>query len=134
METIKVRVSSELAQRLRPYQSELPRILEWGLRHIEREVEEKARTDLAPETMAMQMRVLAALRQAGAVGPDPEEVAQYLAEPENQRWTPIQAGGKPASEIIIDDLPPLTLVAADDDLLKAAQTEGLETENPNHHP
>jgi predicted nucleic acid-binding protein len=36
--------------------------------------------------------------------------------------------------LLEDDLPPLTLVAADDDLLKAAQTEGLETENPNHHP
>jgi hypothetical protein len=36
--------------------------------------------------------------------------------------------------LLEDDLPPPTLVAADDDLLKAAQTEGLETENPNHHP
>jgi len=36
--------------------------------------------------------------------------------------------------LLEDDLSPLTLVAADDDLLKAAQTEGLETENPNHHP
>jgi predicted nucleic acid-binding protein len=36
--------------------------------------------------------------------------------------------------LLKDDLPSLTLVAADDDLLKAAQTEGLETENPNHHP
>jgi hypothetical protein len=36
--------------------------------------------------------------------------------------------------LLEDDLPPLTLVAADDDLLKAAQTEGLETENPYHHP
>lgn len=32
------------------------------------------------------------------------------------------------------NLPPLTLVAADDDLLKAAQAEGLATENPNLHP
>ncbi|MCD6552881.1 MAG: type II toxin-antitoxin system VapC family toxin [Anaerolineae bacterium] len=31
-------------------------------------------------------------------------------------------------------LSPLTLVAADDDLLEAAQAEGLATENPNHHP
>ena len=31
-------------------------------------------------------------------------------------------------------LPPLTLVAADNDLLKAAQAEGLEAENPNLHP
>jgi len=36
--------------------------------------------------------------------------------------------------LLKDDLPSLTLVAADDDLLKAAQTEGLETKNPNHHP
>ena len=27
--------------------------------------------------------------------------------------------------------PPLTFVAADDDLLKAAEAEGLPTENPN---
>ncbi len=31
-------------------------------------------------------------------------------------------------------LPPLTLVSADDDLLKAAQAEGLPVENPNMHP
>lgn len=103
METIKVQVSSELAQRLRPYQSELPRILEWGLRHIEREAEAKTRAELTSEAMALQTRVLAALHRAGAVGPDPEEMAQYLAESENQRWTPIQAGGKPASEMIIEE-------------------------------
>lgn len=32
------------------------------------------------------------------------------------------------------NLPPLTFVAADDDLLAAARAEGLATENPNHHP
>ena len=31
-------------------------------------------------------------------------------------------------------LQPLTLVAADNDLLKAARAEGLVTENPNDHP
>jgi predicted nucleic acid-binding protein len=35
--------------------------------------------------------------------------------------------------LLQDDLPLLTLVAADDDLLKAAQAEGLETENPNYY-
>jgi len=29
---------------------------------------------------------------------------------------------------------PLTFIAADDDLLKAAQDEGLSTDNPNRHP
>lgn len=103
METIKVQVSSELAQRLRPYQSELPRILEWGLRHIEKEMEEETRAELAPEAVALQTRVLAALRRVGAIGPDPEEMAQYLAGYENQHWTPIQAGGKPASEMIVEE-------------------------------
>ena len=99
-----MRVSSELAQRLRPYQGELSRILEWGLRHIEREeMEEKIRMGLAPEVMALQTRVSAALRRVGAVGPEPEEMAQYLAGHENQRWTPIQAGGRPASEMIVEE-------------------------------
>ena len=31
------------------------------------------------------------------------------------------------------DLTSLTFVTADDDLLKAAQAEGLSSENPNHH-
>lgn len=39
------------------------------------------------------------------------------------------------NRVLLDDgLPPLTLVAADDDLLKAAQAEGLATENPSNHP
>lgn len=39
------------------------------------------------------------------------------------------------NRLLLDDgLPPLTLVAADDDLLKAAQAEGLAIENPNDHP
>ena len=103
METIEIQVSSELARRLRPYQDELPRILEWGLYHIEREAEAKTGTESATEAMASQKQVVAALHQAGAVGPAPEETAQYLAGRENQRWTPIQAGGKPASEMIVEE-------------------------------
>lgn len=103
METIQIQVSSELAQRLLPYRSALPRILEWGLRHVERKTEAKTRAEPPPEAMLLQKRVVAALHQAGAVGPNPEEVAQYLTERENRRWTPIQAGGKPASEMIIEE-------------------------------
>jgi hypothetical protein len=32
-----------------------------------------------------------------------------------------------------DGLPPLTFVAADDNLLVTAQSEGLAVENPNDH-
>ncbi len=38
------------------------------------------------------------------------------------------------AELLQKKLPPLTFVAADDDLLKAAEAEGLPTENPNLHP
>ena len=96
-------MSSELAQRLRPYQSELPRILEWELRHVEKETKVETGAESVPEAMALQRRVVAALRRAGTVGPDPEEMAYYLAQRENQRWMPIQTGGKPASQMIIEE-------------------------------
>ena len=38
------------------------------------------------------------------------------------------------AELLRKQLPPLTFVAADDDLLEAAEAEGLPTENPNQHP
>ena len=39
------------------------------------------------------------------------------------------------NQVLLENgLPPLTLVAADNDLLNAAKAEGLETENPNLHP
>ena len=36
--------------------------------------------------------------------------------------------------LIDHGLPPLTFIAADDNLLAAAQSEGLTTANPNDHP
>jgi predicted nucleic acid-binding protein len=38
------------------------------------------------------------------------------------------------TELLRKQLPPLIFVAADNDLLNAAETEGLPTENPNLHP
>ena len=86
METIQVQVSSDLARRLGPHTRELPQILEWGLHHIEAE----------------QQQLTVALRQAGAIGPEPDQVAQYL-EQEAEPWIPVQAGGQPASDIIIEE-------------------------------
>lgn len=103
METIQIQVSSELARRLHPYQSELPHILEWGLHHVERETETKSKEKSAVEAKALQKQIIAALHRAGAVGPTPEGVEQYLAGCENQQWDPIQAGGKPASEMIVEE-------------------------------
>jgi len=84
METIQVQIPSDLARRLEPHYRELPQILEWGLRHIEAE----------------QQQLTVALRQAGAIGPEQDQVIQYLeAEP----WVPVQAGGQAASDIIIEE-------------------------------
>jgi hypothetical protein len=97
METIQIQVSSELARRLRPYQSELPRILEWGLRHVEKETEAKS----PPPTRA---DLLAALRSTGIlVELDPVIAARYRSGSDRQRRTPIQVKGKPLSEIIIEE-------------------------------
>lgn len=103
METIQILVPSDLAQRLQPYQGNLSRILEWGLRHVEGKIETEANAITTPEAMALQKRVIAALRRTGIAGPDPKEMRQYLSGRENQRWKPIQAGGKPASEMIVEE-------------------------------
>lgn len=92
METIRIEVSSELARRLRPYQSELPRILEWGLRRVEME-----HKPAAPN------QIMAVLRQVGAVGPEPAAISRYLARQKIRAWKPIRATGKPASEVIIEE-------------------------------
>lgn len=103
METIQVRIPTELAQRLQPYQNDLSRILEWGLRYAEGEIETATGAMPAPEAMALQERVIAVLRQTGIAGPDPKQMRQYLSGRENQRWRPIQVGGKPASEMIVEE-------------------------------
>jgi hypothetical protein len=93
METIKVQVSSELAEQLRPYSEQLPQILELGLRHLEQQ-------QAASE---MQQQTLAVLRRVGATGPDLDTMTQYLAEQTASARRPIKAGGKPASEMIIEE-------------------------------
>ncbi len=134
-EIIEIQIPTELARRLRPYRGDLARILEWGLRYVEARTETATGAIPTPEAMALQKRVVAALRKMGVVGPEPEEIAQYLLAGENQNWAPIRAGGKPASEMIVEerDCLPFPLVAADQDLLQAAQAEGLAIENPSDY-
>ncbi|MDM8521691.1 hypothetical protein QUF64_16730 [Anaerolineales bacterium HSG6] len=55
------------------------------------------------ETLSVNDRINVALQEAGIKPYQPEEVAQYLASPENQNWQPLLAGGKPASELIIEE-------------------------------
>jgi hypothetical protein len=103
METIQITISSRLARRLRPYQQDLTRVLEWGLRYAEEKLDATSSEATTAEALAAQKKTVAALRQAGAVGPEPEVTAEYLAQLGNRTWRPIIADGKPASEIIIEE-------------------------------
>jgi len=89
METIQVKVSANLAQRLRYHNADLPRILEWGLRFLE---QRDSQSD-------MQQLLFDTLRQVGAIGPDAITLKQYLEEQDD--WMPIQSSGQPASAMII---------------------------------
>lgn len=89
MEAIQVQVPAELAQRLRGRYDDLPEILEWGLRHVE------------AQDQGLQKQIEAALRQAGATGPEPEIMEQYIEEQKD--WAPIPSSGKPASEMIVEE-------------------------------
>jgi len=98
MEIIQIQVSSELARRLLPYRSELPRILEWGLCHIERE------TEVEPPPHPTRQAVLAALHSTGIlVELDPAIAARYRAGSGQRQRTPVRVKGKPLSEMIIEE-------------------------------
>lgn len=96
METIQIEVTIDLATRLEPYKNDLSKLLELGLRCLEENQTHEPNAILSPQ------HVIDVLRRAGAIGPDLPIIANYLAQPETQAWQPIPTGGKPASEIIID--------------------------------
>ncbi len=92
MVTIPLKVSDELAQRLMPLQDRLPDIIEHGLRDLEAETGVQSAT-------ASKAAVLEALQATGIVTvPDP---AARLKK--RTRHTPLQAGGQPASEMIVEE-------------------------------
>jgi len=91
MITIPVRLSNELAKRVQPFQDRLPEIIELGLRQIT-----AGREGQADYPQANQ-RALDALTSTGIVTlPTPAAHRKARA-----RRTPIQAGGPPASALII---------------------------------
>ena len=100
METIQVQVSSELAQRLRPYYNDLARILEWGLRHIESEAESPP----SPAKEPQQREMIAALRSTGIVVKlDPAIATRYRVGAAQSLRTPVEVKGKPLSKIIVEE-------------------------------
>ena len=91
MITIPIKLPDELARRLLPMQDRLPDIIERGLREIEAEAQESS-----PLT-ARKAQILKALQSTGIVSmPEVSSVAKAT------RHSPIEVGGQPASEIIIE--------------------------------
>jgi hypothetical protein len=91
MVTIPLQLSSELARQVMPLQNRLPEIIELGLRQFAA----IRKAEIAYPQAKQQ--VLAALASTGLVTL-PTPAAQRKA---HVRRTPIQAGGPPASEMII---------------------------------
>ena len=91
MITIPVQLSDDLARRVAPLQDRLPEIIELGLRQIETDQHAEASYSQAKQ------HVLDAMASTGIVTL-PRATAQ--GKPRARR-TPIVAGGRPASELII---------------------------------
>ncbi|MEK8022066.1 MAG: hypothetical protein VSS75_034755 [Candidatus Parabeggiatoa sp.] len=102
METIQIQVTTELAQQLRFYENELPRLLELALRLIKRE-NLKQSEPLHSTALSNQEQTISVLRRSGAIGPQAKDIAQYLAKPTVKKWQPIHASGQSASEMIIEE-------------------------------
>lgn len=98
MKTIQIEIPLELNKRLIPYQDDLARLLEWGLRYLEEQASTK------PELAAYieQRRLMSVLREAGTIGPDASTITGYLAQPQVKNRQPIVATGPPTSQVIIE--------------------------------
>jgi hypothetical protein len=95
MVTIPVQVSEELAEQLLPLQDRLTEIIELGMRQIKAQPKREMEAE-------RKSHMLAALHSTGLV-----TLPNASARPEGYvRHPPIQAGGKPASEIIIEQRGP----------------------------
>jgi hypothetical protein len=93
MVTIPVRVSEELAERLAPVQEHLNQIIELGLQHWQGLPE----TDLMPRQRIEQL-----LRDTGLIVTLDPAIARRYTSVSDQRQPPLHAGGKSASQIIME--------------------------------
>ena len=93
MVTIAVELPDDLARQLLPLQDRLPEIIELGLRQLAVE----SRESIGANRATHKQRVLAALHSTGIV-----ILPELTVWPQPRiRRTPVEAGGPPASEMII---------------------------------
>ena len=116
MITIPLQLPEDLAKEILPLQDRLPEIIALGLRQW------RKRPALTPRQKLERL-----WDAAGLVTPIDAEIPGLEAATQ-QRHPVVRAGGKPASEIIIEERG-----TADANLLAAAQAEGLALDNPNEY-
>jgi len=95
MVTIPVKVSKELAERLAPLQDHLPQIIELGLRYWKDAEQARITPRQQVEHILAEVGLLVTL--------DPEMVRRYTSRAARRRVSPLRIGGKPTSEIIIEE-------------------------------
>ena len=105
METIILELPEHLAAEVRKHQAEMPQVIEWGLERLKAEERETPETPEAQRARALEEheRTIQVLVASGLVEPptyDPEAIKRH-------DHPPIEVGGKPASEMIIEDRGPL---------------------------
>ena len=94
MVTISLKVSDQLAQRLTSPQDHLPEIIELGLRHWQKQ-------EAGQSTLTPRQRVEGLWAATGLIVPlDPTIPSRYPLS--HTRQPPVHTGGKPASQIIIE--------------------------------
>lgn len=92
MVTISLQLSNDLARRVLPLQDRLPEIIELGLHQM------SLKKDTDEDVSAAKQRALDALASTGIVTLPTLAASGYRSR---RRCTPIEAGGPPASEMII---------------------------------
>jgi len=92
MVTISLELPEELARRLAPVQDRLPEIIELGLHYWQ---------NTQPAPLTPRQRVEQIWATTGLIAPLDLAITQHYPTPRVGR-TPIKAGGKPASQIIIE--------------------------------
>ncbi len=92
MTTISLELPDELARRLAPLQKRLPEIIELGLRYWQ---------DTEPAELTPRQQVEQIWATTGLIVPLDPAITRHYPTPQGRR-TPVRAGGKPASEIIIE--------------------------------
>ncbi len=105
MTTVTLELPEQLAAEVKKHEAEMPQVIEWGLERLQttQTVPPNSRDAQRTHALTERERTIQILVASGLVTPptyDPEVMQRH-------NHPPIEIGGKPLSEIIIEDRGPL---------------------------